>query len=249
MRIVICENKNELGYEAARKGAEDINSVLMEKGEVNVAFVTGLSQVPTLKHLSEENINWDKVNVFLLDEYIGLDKTHPASSINFLTTNLLDKIGKVKSITTIDSSPDKISETLKSLNSKMTKYPLDVVFVCIGENGHLALNDPPADLFIKDPYLVVELENRSRRQQVSEGWFSKFEEVPEMAITMSISEILSAKHIICSCPDQRKAKAVASCLFDTLSAASPASSLRKGSDVDLFLDRQSSCLILSDNRP
>ena len=234
MRIIICENKNELGYTAAHRGALELKKIINDKGEANVAFVTGLSQLPTLSFLAEESIEWNKVNIFLLDEYIGIDPNSRASSINFLKEALLNKIGKVKSVTKINQDPEKVEETLKILNQKMKQYPLDIAFVCIGENGHLALNDPPADLYNKDPYLLVELENRSRRQQVSEGWFDKYDDVPEKAITMSISEILSAKHIICSCPDQRKAKAVAMCLFDDLYPASPAASLRKGQDVDLY---------------
>ena len=130
----------------------------------------------------------------------------------------------------------------------MNDYTLDVSFICIGENGHLALNDPPADFDVKDPYIVVELEKRSRRQQVSEGWFKNIDDVLEKAITMSIREIISSKHIICSCPDQRKARAVAMSIFEDLSTGSPCTMLRNGKDVDLFLDRQSSCLILRDGR-
>ena len=130
----------------------------------------------------------------------------------------------------------------------MATHHLDVSFICIGENGHLALNDPPADFDTKDPYIVVELEKRSRRQQVGEGWFKTFDDVPEKAITMSIREIISSNHIICSCPDQRKAKAVAMSIFDDLNTAYPCAMLRYGKDVDLFLDRQSSCLVLRDGR-
>ena len=137
---------------------------------------------------------------------------------------------------------------LREMNELMKDYPLDVIFICIGENGHLAFNDPPADFDARDPYIQVELERRSKRQQVGEGWFSTIDEVPNKAITMSVFEILTARHIICACPDQRKAKAVASCIFDDISPSSPAASIRRRTECALYLDRQSSCLVFDDFR-
>ena len=141
-----------------------------------------------------------------------------------------------------------MEETIKALNDTMREHPLDVAFICIGENGHLAFNDPPADFDTKDPYILVELEKRSRKQQVSEGWFRSLDEVPVKAITMSISQILTAKHIIVSCPDQRKAKAVAACLFEDISPLTPSSVLRNAASCSLYLDRLSSCLVFGDRR-
>lgn len=248
MRITICDDKKELGRQAAKKGADEIKEAISKKGFANVAFVTGLSQVETLKNLRNEAIEWSKVNIFFLDEYVGIAKDHKASSLNFLRENFLSFISEPCSIHPIDREEENIEKTLNELNTTMKDYPLDVSFICIGENGHLALNDPPADFDTKDAYIVVELEKRSRRQQVGEGWFKSFDDVPKKAITMSIKEIISSEHIICSCPDQRKAKAVAMSIFEDLSTASPCTMLRNGKDVDLFLDRQSSCLILRDGR-
>lgn len=248
MRITICDDKKELGRQAAKRGAEEIRIAIAKHGYANVAFVTGLSQVETLRNLRTEDVDWSKVNIFFLDEYIGIPKDHKASSLNFLRENFLSFIDEPCSIHPIDRDEENIEKTLAELNSIIANHPLHVSFICIGENGHLALNDPPADFDTKDPYIVVELEKRSRRQQVHEGWFKAFDDVPEKAITMSIREIISSRHIICSCPDQRKAKAVAMTLFDDLSTASPCAMLRNGRDVDLFLDRQSSCLILKDGR-
>lgn len=248
MRITICDDKKELGRQAAKKGADEIKEAISKKGFANVAFVTGLSQVETLKNLRNEAIEWSKVNIFFLDEYVGIAKDHKASSLNFLRENFLSFISEPCSIHPIDREEENIEKTLNKLNTTMKDYPLDVSFICIGENGHLALNDPPADFDTKDAYIVVELEKRSRRQQVGEGWFKSFDDVPKKAITMSIKEIISSEHIICSCPDQRKAKAVAMSIFEDLSTASPCTMLRNGKDVDLFLDRQSSCLILRDGR-
>lgn len=248
MRITICEDKKELGREAAKKGASRIREAIKERGEANLAFVTGKSQIETLLNLAKEDIDWSKVNIFFLDEYVGIAKDHFASSFRFLTDNFLKMIPKTASLHPIQNDEEYLETTLKSLNKLMENHPLDVSFVCIGENGHLALNDPPADLDQEDAYIVVELEKRSRRQQVGEGWFKTIEEVPEKAITMSIREIISSKHIICSCPDQRKARAVAMTLFDDITSASPCAMLRNGQDVDLFLDRQSSFLIIGDKR-
>ncbi|MBO5770325.1 MAG: 6-phosphogluconolactonase [Spirochaetales bacterium] len=248
MRITICDDKKELGRQAAKRGAEEIRIAIAKHGYANVAFVTGLSQVETLRNLRTENVDWSKVNIFFLDEYIGIPKDHKASSLNFLRENFLSFIDEPCSIHPIDREEENIEATLAELNSIMATHPLDVSFICIGENGHLALNDPPADFDTKDPYIVVELEKRSRRQQVGEGWFKTFDDVPEKAITMSIREIISSNHIICSCPDQRKAKAVAMSIFDDLNTANPCAMLRYGKDVDLFLDRQSSCLVLRDGR-
>ena len=249
MLITICDDKKALGKEAASLGAMHIRNAIREKGICNVAFVTGLSQIETLKNLaSEAGIDWMKVNVFLLDEFIGLPAGHEASSSTFLYKNFLNLIKGVNSFTAISSDPNKVEETIQYLNRTMAEHPLDVAFICIGENGHLAFNDPPADFDTKDPYIVVELEDRSRRQQAGEGWFKSIQEVPHKAITMSIYEILSSKHIIVSCPDQRKAKAVAMSLFDDITPLSPGTAIRRAGDTALYLDRQSSCLIFSDRR-
>ena len=249
MIITICEDKNELGREAAKTGAEQIRNAINKKGKANLAFVTGASQIQTLKSLAaEENIDWSKVNIFFLDEFIGIPKEHRASSYNFLSDHFLKYLPQESKIHPIDGDEEHIDETLKNLNEEMKNFPLDVSFVCIGENGHLALNDPPADLNTKKPYIVVELEKLARKQQVNEGWFESYEQVPEKAITMSIREIMSSEHIICSCPDQRKARAVAMAVFDDITASSPCAMLRNGRDVHLFLDRQSDCLIVGDKR-
>ncbi len=249
MLITICDDKNALGEQAAARGGWLIRKAIAERGECNVAFVTGTSQVATLKALAlESKIDWTKVNVFLLDEFIGLERGHKASSSTFLYENFLNLISGVNSFHAICPDADKIDETLKNLNDTMKNHPLDVAFICIGENGHLAFNDPPADFDTKDPYILVELEDRSRRQQANEGWFKSINDVPKTAITMSIHEIMSSKHIIVSCPDQRKAKAVAMCIYDDLTPLSPCTAIRRGNDTALFLDRLSACLVFSDQR-
>ncbi len=247
MRITICENKVELGQQAASLGRHCIKSTIEKLGRANVAFVTGTSQLEMLTALRQKELAWDKVNVFLLDEFVGLPDGHKASSETFLKENFLDYLPTIGSFHPISRRADS-KTTLKEMNALMKDYPLDVVFICIGENGHLAFNDPPADFDTRAPYIQVELERRSRRQQVGEGWFNTIDEVPSKAITMSVFEILTARHIICACPDQRKAKAVASCIFDDISPNSPAASIRRRTECALYLDRQSSCLVFDDFR-
>ena len=248
MKVTICDNRKQLGFEAAKEGANFINQAIKEKGDANVVFVTGKSQVMTLFYLTKEKVDWSKVNIYHLDEFIGIDHSSMASSYSFLNGYLLSNIKEVKSYHPINSDSEKIDETIKALNQELNTHPLDVAFICIGENGHLAFNDPPADFDTTDPYILVNLERRSRKQQVSEGWFNNLDDVPEKAITMSISQILSSKHIIVSCPDQRKAKAVAACLFEDISPLSPSSALRYAASCSLYLDRLSSCLVFGDRR-
>ena len=247
MRITICENKLELGYQAAILGRHHIKSTILKHGHANIAFVTGTSQLEMLKSLRSLDIDWSKVNVFLLDEFIGVPDGHKASSETFLKENFLNYLPTIGSFHPISRSTD-YKKTLKEMNELMKDYPLDVSFICIGENGHLAFNDPPADFDATDPYIAVDLERRSKRQQVSEGWFSNIDEVPNKAITMSIHEILTSRVLVCACPDQRKAKAVASCIFDDITPASPCSSIRRRTECTIFLDRQSSRLVFSDMR-
>ena len=247
MRITICENKMELGRQAAVLGRHHIKATALRRGWVNVAFVTGKSQLEMLKVLRALDIDWTKANIFLIDEYVGLEDGHKASSETFLKENFLKYIPEPKSFHHISRSSD-TDKTISDLNALMKDYPLDVAFICIGDNGHLGFNDPPADLDTNDPYILVEIDQRSKRQHVNEGWFGNVKEVPETAITMSVNEILSAKYIVCACPEREKAMAVAMTLYDEISSASPCASLRMRSECTIFLDRQSSYLCLSDLR-
>ena len=194
-------------------------------------------QIQKLRTMRDEIARWP------FDDFIVSD----IGTVSFLKENFLDHLPAIGSFHPISRSND-TKATLKEMNRLMKDYPLDVAFICIGENGHLAFNDPPADFDARDAYIQVELERRSRRQQVGEGWFSTIDEVPSKAITMSVFEILTARHIICACPDQRKAKAVASCIFDDISPSSPAASIRRRTECTLFLDRQSRCLVFHDLR-
>jgi len=180
--------------------------------------------------------------MFHLDEYVGLPETHPASFIRYLKERLINKVhpGNVYLIRGDAKSPELECERLGKI---IIQKEIDVAFVGIGENGHLAFNDPPADFDTEKPYLVVNLDDACRKQQLGEGWFKSFDEVPKKAISMSIHQIMKSKNIICTVPDKRKAKAVKNCLEEEISPLYPASILRKNPQVYFYLDKYSASLI------
>ena len=180
--------------------------------------------------------------MFHLDEYLGLPITHPASFRKYLKERFLDQVTELKAYHLIDGEKDPAEETNR-LNALITKSPIDVAMVGIGENGHLAFNDPPADFDIETPYLVVNLDVACRQQQFGEGWFPTLEDVPTKAISMSIKQIMKAKKIICSVPDERKAKAVKACLENEVSPQFPASILQQHADCDIYLDEAAASLL------
>ena len=241
MHIDIADTPAELGKRAAEKIAELIGEAVKENGEARIILSTGMSQFDTLASLVKMDVEWNKVEMFHLDEYVGISPKHPASFRKYLTDRFVSKVS-LKAVHFVGS------ESIEALSAELESRPVDIGVIGIGENGHIAFNDPPADFDATDPYIVVDLERRSKRQQVNEGWFGSIEEVPDKAITMSIHEILSSRVIVCACPDQRKAKAVASCIFDDITPASPCSSIRKRTECTIFLDRQSSRLVFEDMR-
>ncbi len=248
MRITISEDKRDLGVQAAKLGADKILQAIEEKGHANIVLESGASQIETLKNLAKyDNIPWDKVCVLQFDEFIGIEPSSSKSNTYFLQTRFLNLLGETKircfyPLGTFEKSVDEINAIAQDID-------IDVAFSCIGENGHLGYNDPPANFETTDAYLAVNLDLRSRKQLVSEKWFRKLDEVPTRAITLSIKKLLSAKTIIVSCPDQRKARGVATCLFGQISHLQPCTALRRKTECNLFLDKPSSVLILSDNRP
>ena len=247
LSVNIYSTNEEMGGGAAAAIAEEMRNVAAKKNVIRMMFAAAPSQNTTLSALSDiPDLPWNKVVAFHMDEYIGITPDRPQSFRNYLNAHIFSRhnFREIHLIQGDSDDPDKIIDSY----SKLLEEPLDIVVLGIGENGHIAFNDPPADFDTRDPYIVVDLEKRSRRQQVSEGWFSSLDDVPAKAVTMSVSEILSARHIIVSCPDQRKAKAVASCLFDDVTVLSPSSALRMSYDCSLYLDRLSSALVFADGR-
>lgn len=226
-----------MGMAAAKQGAEYINDAILKKGQANIIVATGASQFEMLNYLVKENIDWKKVSAFHLDEYIGLPISHPASFRKYLKERFVSRVS-LKEFYYIDGEADVNLECTR-LNKAITKYHIDVAFVGIGENGHLAFNDPPADFEVEDPYIEVNLDEKCRMQQLGEGWFKHFDEIPGKAISMSVRQILKSEHIICSVPDERKADAVKKVIRGDITPDIPASVLKKHSNTLLFLDKDS----------
>jgi len=241
MEIVISDSREELGKKAAEKGGKIIRKAILTKGRANIILATGASQFEMLGALVREGIDWSRVTAFHLDEYIGLTQTHPASFRKYLKERFVDLVSPGKFIY-VNGETDPDQECMR-LGKIISKHPIDVAFVGIGENGHLAFNDPPADFDTEEAYLVVSLDEDCRRQQMGEGWFADIGDVPEKAISMSIRQILKSRTIICTVPDLRKAKAVRNTLEGPVAPAVPASVLQRHKKVWLYLDRESAVLL------
>src|SRR5438045_2074095 len=194
MEINKSKNSQDLGKTAGAATGKLIREAIKKNGSANIIVATGTSQFETLNQLiSERDIDWSKVEMFHLDEYIGLPITSPASFRKYLQERFLSKLPELKKAHLINGEEDAKNECLR-LNKLIINHPIDVALVGIGENGHLAFNDPPADFNIEDPYIIVELDYNCRKQQWSEGWFHSIDDVPKQAISMSIKQILKSKH-------------------------------------------------------
>jgi len=243
MKITILENVSELGKAAGTHAAQLIRKQIEAKGSANIILATGTSQFEIINQvIREKNIEWNKVVMFHLDEYIGLREEHPASFRRYLRERFLSKLPPLKATYLINGETDPQQECDR-LGDIIARHPIDVALAGIGENGHLAFNDPPADFETESPYIVVELDEASRKQQLGEGWFGTLGEVPHQAITMSIKQILKSEYIICSAPDKRKAVAVKNTLEQPVSNRYPASVLRTHENCSLYLDKESAALI------
>ncbi len=243
MNIHITANTQELGKAAGAAAAARIRATIAQKGTANIILATGTSQFETIKQLIiEEGIDWSVVTMFHLDEYIGLPITHRASFRKYLKERFLDQMPPLKAAHLIDGEADALAEA-ERLDRLIMAHPIDVALVGIGENGHLAFNDPPADFDTEKPYLVVNLDASCRAQQYNEGWFASVDDVPLQAISMSVQQIMKSAHIICSVPDIRKAQAVKDSLEQPVSNRYPASILQRHPDCSFFLDLESAKLL------
>jgi glucosamine-6-phosphate deaminase len=243
MNINITQNARELGKAAGAAAAGIIRKAIHANGEASIILATGASQFETLNQLvAEKEIDWSRVSVFHLDEYIGLPMTHPAGFRKYLHERFFSKLQSLKAACLINGEADANQECAR-LGGLIGKYAIDLALVGIGENGHLAFNDPPADFDTEAPFIVVKLDDACRRQQLGEGWFKNMEDVPDLAISMSVKQILKSKCIICSVPDSRKALAVKNTIELAVSNLYPASILRLHPGCDLFLDISSAALL------
>ncbi len=242
MKIEIFDTKLGLGQAAARDAAKIIDQAINERGAAYVIAATGASQFEFLDALAQEEIEWTKVVFFHLDEYVGLPESHPASFRRYLNERVVSRIHP-KTFHFLDAEADDVQQECRRVGELIAQQTIDVAFVGIGENGHLAFNDPPADFDTEEPYIVVDLDEACRQQQVGEGWFKSIGEVPTQAISMSIKQILKSRNILCIVPDERKAEAVRASVENEVSPTHPASILQEHECVTLYLDRQSSSLL------
>ena len=243
MNIFKATTKRETSEAAAHVASTKLRAALDTNGHASFIVATGASQFDFLAALTaDETINWNNTTMFHLDEYIGIPETHPASFRKYLQERLVD-IVRPGTVHFLDGEADDPQAECDRLNRIISEHQIDVAFVGIGENGHLAFNDPPADFETEDPYILVELDEACRLQQVGEGWFTGLEEVPTQAISMSIHQILKAETIICTVPDERKAEAVRNCLHGEITPMHPASILQTHPDCTVFLDAGSASLL------
>lgn len=249
MKVSVHKNKDLLGRAAADHAAHTIRNAIQDHGRARIIAATGASQFEFLKALTAApDVSWRCVELFHLDEYIGLPASHPASFRKYLQERLIRPTGIVTCHLLDSNDESEGTVVARRVGEQLKSAPVDIAFVGIGENGHLAFNDPPADFETDSPFLTVELDEACRRQQVNEGWFADISEVPRRAVTMSIRQILKAKEIIVTVPEARKAKAVKACLEGEISPLVPASALRMHPNTTIFLDEESAALLSSGMR-
>lgn len=236
MRTILTSDANAMGRWVAEQAAADLRKAISDNGTASIVVATGASQFEILKNLvSQTDIDWSVVHGFHLDEYVGLSSQHPASFCKYLKERFVDLVPLADfQYLRGDEDPQ---ETVSRVGTLIRQTTIDLALVGIGENGHLAFNDPPADFETIEPYLIVELDQACRQQQVGEGWFDSMDDVPTHAMSMSVSQIMKAKRIYCSVPDARKADAVRRTLEDSISPDIPASILRNHPQSVLVIDK------------
>jgi glucosamine-6-phosphate deaminase len=243
MEILRFETKVAMARAAADRAAGILKDAIARQGHAHVIAATGAAQFEFLEALTgTPGIDWSKTVFFHLDEYVGLPATHPASFRRFLSERIDARVHPGAFHFIEGDAPDAHAECVR-LGEVLSRHPVDVAFVGIGENGHLAFNDPPADFETEEAYLVVRLDAACRRQQLGEGWFERLEDVPVEAISMSIRQILKAREILCIVPDERKAQAVHDCLDLEVSPMHPASILKRHPQTAIYLDHFSAALL------
>jgi glucosamine-6-phosphate deaminase len=241
--VRVLPDKITLGRTAAAEAAAILRDTIARKGGANLVAATGAAQFEFLAALTATpGIEWGKTVFFHLDEYVGLPATHPASFRRFLRERIADRVHPGTFHFIEGDAPDPLAEC-RRLDELIRAHPIDLSFVGIGENGHLAFNDPPADFATQEPYLVVELDEACRRQQLGEGWFPALEDVPRRAISMSIAQVLRTQRILCIVPDARKARAVKASLQGGVSPERPASALQNHPATTVYLDPDSAALL------
>lgn len=244
MRMDVSATKTEMGARAAAFAADGIREALGRNGRCNLILATGASQFDMLECLTgESGIDWSKVVLFHLDEYIGLPVSHPASFRRYMLDRVVSRLPGLAEFCPVQGDAPDLAAELERLRERISRAPVDVACIGIGENGHLAFNDPPADFETDEPYLAVNLDAACRKQQLGEGWFPTLEDVPARAITMGIRQILKSRRLVVTVPDGRKAEAVLNTLTQPVSPAFPSTILRHHENCRLFMDTAAAALL------
>ncbi|HAZ02140.1 MAG: hypothetical protein A2W90_22680 [Bacteroidetes bacterium GWF2_42_66] len=237
LKVEIFDDKEKMGQESASFVAEKLNQAINERGTANLILGTGASQYPLLEVLLKKGLDWTRITLFHLDEYIGISDQHPASFRKFLRERVAE-IVKPKNVYYLNGDAEDMNAEIKRYEKLLKENPVDVACIGIGENGHIAFNDPFIADFDDPAYLrVVKMDEACRKQQVGEGWFPTINHVPETAATLTVTAIMSSKAICCTVPDERKSEAVYNTLYGEIDSSCPASILREHNSAVLFLDR------------
>ena len=237
MQVNIHDTAKDMARAVAEIGGSAIRDTIEEKGFANIILATGVSQMSMLEQLTSlPDINWSVVTAYHLDEYCGVDRDHPVSFRRYMREQFTDKIPGLKRFIWIEGDADNLDREIERLNDDIAEFPIDIAFIGIGENGHLAFNEPPANFAAEAPFQRVDLDEKTCRQQVNEGWFEKIEDVPKHAISMSLRQIMKSNMILVTVPDMRKAGAVKAAVEGPICRSSPASILRTHKRAQLHLD-------------
>ncbi len=242
MEVRICKDKNALGESAAKYVATLLREAISEKGYARMILSTGASQFETLTALTAEDVDWSRVDMFHLDEYVGLPETHGASFRKYLRERFAAKLPvALRSANYVDGTP----ECIAALTEKLRESEIDVGLIGIGENTHIAFNDPPADFNTREAYIIVNLDDACKRQQMGEGWFATIDDVPKQAVSMTPWQIMQCKHIVSCVPHSVKAEAV----YKTLTASEttptvPATLLKEHKSFTLYIDANSAAKVV-----
>jgi len=240
----IYKTKQQMATAAAAAAAEKIRKAITKKAQANIVLATGVSQFEVLESLvNAESLDWSKVVMFHLDEYIGLGIEHPASFRKYLKQRFVNKVGSLKAVHFINGEAADCQKECHRLSQIIAQRPIDLTMAGIGENGHLAFNDPPAGFETEQPYIIVNLDQKCRQQQLGEGWFKTLEDVPKQAISMSIQQIIKSSCLVVSVPDKRKAEAAKAALEGPVTNLCPASILQQHKNCKIFLDENAASLL------
>ena len=241
MEIRICKNPAELGASAAKHVAGVLNQCIAEKGCARIVLSTGASQFDTFANLVKQDVDWSMVEMFHLDEYVDLPETHGASFRKYLKEKFVDLVAPLKAVHFVDGTVEGIAKLTEELRSA----PIDIGLIGIGENGHIAFNDPPADFDTKEAYIVVNLNDTCKQQQVGEGWFATPDDVPKQAVSMTVHQILQCERIVSCVPYKVKANAIKATLSSDVTNTVPATIMKGHKDFILYVDYDSAAQVFN----